>query len=32
MKYEMPEVSVEVMADNTGASFGGPIPLPDDEF
>ena len=31
-KYEAPEISVEVMADMPSASFGGSIPLPDDEF
>ena len=32
MKYEVPEVNMEVMADITSASQGGAIPLPDDEF
>ena len=32
MKYEAPEILVEVMADAPSASSGGSIPLPDDEF
>lgn len=32
MKYETPVIVVEVMADSPSASYGGPIPLPDDEF
>ena len=32
MKYETPEIIVDVMADSVSSSYGGPIPLPDDEF
>lgn len=32
MKYEAPEILVEVMADTPSASYGGSIPLPDHEF
>ena len=32
MKYEAPEIIIEMMSETTGASFGGSIPLPDDEF
>ena len=32
MKYVAPEILVEVIADTISASFGGSIPLPDDEF
>ncbi len=30
MKYETPICEVEVMGDELGASFGGPIPMPEE--
>ena len=32
MKYEAPEILVEVMADAPSASYGGALQLPDHEF
>ena len=32
MKYEAPEIIMEMMTDTPSSSYGGSIPLPDDEF